>query len=103
MRSKLRESLKVKHMEYIVINTKDLNNYHQKYPDIMNIDRIVINLNNVIKIETYTCTDLLNKSKTGIVLYALDGQKYTIYGDAVVETNSSIINSLRDRNTIMTL
>lgn len=90
-------------MEYIVISTKDLKNYCQEHPNIVNIDRIVINLNNITRIETYTCTDDQFKGKKGIVLYSLDKQKYIIHEDLVVETNSSIINSLRDKNTIMTL
>ena len=90
-------------MEYILINTKDLNNYPQEHPNIVNIDRVVINLNNITRIETYTCTDEQYKGKKGIVLYSLDSQKYIINEDLVVETNSSIINSLRDKNTIMTL
>lgn len=90
-------------MEYIVISTKDMKNYRQEHPNIINIDRIVINLNNIASIETYTCTDEEYKGKKGIVLYSLDKQKYIINEDIIVETNSSIINSLRDKNTIMTL
>ena len=84
-------------MEYILISTKDLKNYSQEDPDIANIDQIVVNLNNVTKIETYTCTDELHKGKKGIVLYSLDNYKYFVVEDMIIETNSSIINSLRDK------
>lgn len=90
-------------MEYIVISTENLKNYYQENPNVINIDRIVINLNNITRIETYTCTDKQFKGTKGIVLYSLDKQKYIIHEDIVIETNSSIINSLRDKNTIMTL
>lgn len=87
-------------MKYIIVQAKDiLGGYHTPYDDVAICNSIIINCDNIIRIETFSNKDKLNYTYDVIVLHTLDGNKFTIPDYIPIETNWDLIMCYHKKST----